>query len=60
MLLAVISLVCVPGALAQSAGQIIAAQYGEFRVNGSSAGGFTFPPDTCQVSAGGKNFNAFT
>src|ERR1700761_8524392 len=41
-------------------GQIIAAQYGEFRVNGSSAGGFSFPPATCQVSGGGKNFAAFS
>lgn len=44
----------------QNAGQIIAAQYGEFKVTGSSAGGFSFPPATCQVSAGGKNFAAFS
>ena len=49
-----------PPLRAQNAGQIIAAQYGEFKVAGSSLGGFTFPPATCQVSGGGKNFNAFT
>ena len=51
---------CLPRAQAQSAGQIIAAQYGEFRVTGSTAGGFSFPPATCQVTGGGQNFNAFT
>ncbi len=45
---------------AQNAGQIIAAQYGEFRVTGSTMGGFNFPPSTCQVSGGGKNFAAFS
>jgi Pectate lyase superfamily protein len=45
---------------AQNAGQIIASQYGEFKVYGSSTGGFSFPPATCQVSAGGKNFAAFS
>ncbi len=44
----------------QNSGQIIAAQYGEFRVSGLSAGGFSFPPATCQVSAGGRNFAAFS
>ncbi|MGC2399475.1 MAG: glycosyl hydrolase family 28-related protein [Acidobacteriaceae bacterium] len=45
---------------AQNAGQLIASQYGEFKVYGSSSGGFSFPPATCQVSAGGKNFAAFS
>ena len=44
----------------QNTGQIIAAQYGEFRVSGLTAGGFSFPPATCQVSAGGRNFSAFS
>ncbi len=44
----------------QNAGQIIASQYGEFKVTGSSSGGFSFPPATCQVSAGGRNFAAFS
>jgi hypothetical protein len=50
---------CFPRAQAQSAGQIVAAQYGEFRVTGSTIGGFYFPPATCQVSGGGQNFAAF-
>jgi Pectate lyase superfamily protein len=49
-----------PPVWAQSAGQIIAAQYGQFKVQGLSTGGFNFPPSTCQVSGGGTNFNAFT
>jgi len=44
----------------QNSGQIMAAQYGEFRVSGLSAGGFSFPPATCQVSAAGRNFAAFS
>ncbi len=44
----------------QNAGQIIASQYGEFKVTGSTSGGFSFPPATCQVSAGGRNFAAFS
>ena len=51
---------CFPSAQAQSAGQIIAAQYGEFRVAGLTMGGFSFPPATCQVSGGGQNFPAFS
>src|ERR1700683_4969106 len=51
---------CYPRAQAQSAGQIIAAQYGEFMVAGSTIGGFSFPPATCQVSGGGQNFAAFS
>ena len=61
ILLVVLALVaCFPRAQAQSAGQIIAAQYGEFRVTGSTIGGFSFPPATCQVSGGGQNFAAFS
>ena len=55
----VIVLAFVP-CLLHAKGQIIAAQYGEFKVSGSSAGGFSFPPATCQVSAGGRNFAAFS
>ena len=51
---------CFSAAQAQNAGQIIAAQYGEFRVTGSSAGGFSFPSATCQVTGGGRNFAAFS
>ena len=61
ILLVVLTLTCCfPPAWGQTAGQIIAAQYGEFQVSGSTIGGFYFPPATCQVSAGGKNFNAFS
>ena len=61
ILMAVLALAaCFPRAQAQSAGQIIAAQYGEFRVTGSTIGGFYFPPATCQVSGGGQNFAAFS
>src|SRR6202167_2656491 len=61
ILLVVLALVaCFPRAQAQSAGQIIAAQYGEFKVTGSTIGGFSFPPATCQVSGGGQNFAAFS
>jgi hypothetical protein len=51
---------CFTAVRGQNGGQIIAAQYGEFKVNGSSSGGFSFPPATCQVSGGGKNFAAFS
>lgn len=40
-------------------GQIIAAQYGEFKVASQNTGSFQFPSATCQVSGGGKNFEAF-
>src|ERR1700684_2320890 len=61
ILLVVLALVtCFPRAQAQSAGQIIAAQYGEFKVTGSTIGGFSFPPETCQVSGGGQIFAAFS
>jgi hypothetical protein len=53
-------LLFLPPLWSQNAGQIIAAQYGEFKIAGSSLGGFSFPPATCQVSGGGRNFNAFT
>src|SRR5277367_6356815 len=59
-LLVVLALVLCFSAQAQNAGQIIAAQYGEFQVAGSTSGGFYFPPATCQVSGGGKNFAAFS
>jgi len=58
---AVLALVlCFTHVQGQNAGQIIAAQYGEFRVTGLTSGGFSFPPATCQVSAGGRNFAAFS
>lgn len=61
LLLAVLALIpCASRAQAQNAGQIIAAQYGQFKVSGSTSGGFSFPPSTCQVSAGGRNFAAFS
>jgi hypothetical protein len=61
ILLVVLALIpCFTQAQGQNAGQIIAAQYGEFKVAGSTSGGFSFPPSTCQVSAGGKNFAAFS
>ncbi len=60
-LLVVLAIVlCFSCTQAQNAGQIIAAQYGEFQVAGSTSGGFYFPPATCQVSGGGKNFAAFS
>jgi Pectate lyase superfamily protein len=59
--LAVLAFVlCFTHVQGQNAGQIIAAQYGEFRVTGFTSGGFSFPPATCQVSAGGRNFAAFS
>jgi hypothetical protein len=39
-------------------GQIVAAQFGEFQVP-AMGDGFKFPPATCHVSGGGRNFNAF-
>jgi len=60
-LLVVLAIVlCFSRSQAQNAGQILAAQYGEFQVAGSTSGGFYFPPATCQVSGGGKNFDAFS
>ena len=50
-----------PRALAQNIeGQIVAAQYGEYRVPGTADNGYTFSPSACQVSTGGRNFTAFT
>src|ERR1700677_2185562 len=61
VLLVVISLACcISPVWGQTAGQIIASQYGQFQVSGSTIGGFSFPPATCQVSAGGRNFPAFS
>src|SRR6202167_2130167 len=60
-LLVLLALVpCFAPVRGQNTGQIIAAQYGEFKVTGLRLGGFFFPPATCQVSAGGKNFAAFS
>jgi hypothetical protein len=60
-LLVVLTLVsCFTRVQAQNVeGQIIAAQYGEFKVPGTTIGGFAFLPATCQVTAGGKSFPAF-
>ena len=60
LLLLLATVPCFIAVQGQNAGQIIAAQYGEFQVSGSSSGGFSFPPATCQVSGGGRNFAAFT
>jgi hypothetical protein len=60
-LLVLLALVpCFAPVQGQNTGQIIAAQYGEFKVTGLTLGGFSFPPATCQVSAGGRNFAAFS
>jgi len=61
-LLVVLALVpCFTRVQAQNVeGQIIAAQYGEFKVSGTAAGGFVFLPATCQVTGGGKSFAAFS
>src|SRR6202034_1625296 len=40
-------------------GQIGASQFGEYQVP-SVGTGFTFPPASCQIPGGGKNFPAFT
>ena len=40
-------------------GQIVAAQYGEWKVP-SIGIGFSFDPASCQLSGGGKNFAAFS
>ncbi len=40
-------------------GQIVASQYGEWKVP-SIGIGFTFDPASCQLSGGGKNFAAFS
>jgi hypothetical protein len=40
-------------------GQVVASQYGEWKVP-SIGIGFSFDPASCQLSAGGKNFAAFT
>jgi hypothetical protein len=60
LLLVLATVPCFIAVQAQNAGQIIAAEYGEFKVSGSSSGGFSFPPATCQVTGGGRNFAAFS
>ena len=40
-------------------GQVVASQYGEWKVP-SIGIGFSFDPASCQLSAGGKNFAAFS
>jgi hypothetical protein len=40
--------------------QPIASQYGVFRVPGQQLGSFNFNPDSCQESAGNRNFAAFS
>jgi len=55
LLLFVLAMVpCFPAVQGENGGQIVAAQYGEFRVIGSSAGGFSFAPATCQVSGASR------
>ena len=41
-------------------GQIIASQYGKWRVPGYSANTYTFAPDSCRVQGGASFFFAFT
>ena len=58
--LTAVILSCGPLVQAQNIeGQIVAAQFGEFRVS-NYGNGFTFPTDACQVNAGGINFEAFS
>jgi hypothetical protein len=60
MIFGLLLIACSQFASAQNVeGQIIAAQYGEFKVPGEKTGTFQFPSDVCQVSGGGKNFSAF-
>src|SRR5271156_3898031 len=40
-------------------GQIVASQFGEFKVQ-NEGNGFAFDPANCNISGGGKNFPAFT
>jgi hypothetical protein len=40
-------------------GQIVASQFGEYQVP-TVGNGFSFPPETCEVSGGNRNFPAFT
>ena len=40
--------------------QIIASQYGQWRLFGTIQTGFHFSPAACQIPAGGKNFGAFS
>ena len=40
-------------------GQIVASQFGEYQVP-TVGNGFSFPPDTCEISGGNKSFPAFT
>ncbi len=39
-------------------GQIVASQFGEFKLQ-NEGNGFAFDPANCNVSGGGKNFPAF-
>jgi hypothetical protein len=41
-------------------GQIVASQFGAFQVPGINTGSLQFSPASCQVSGGGKNFDAFS
>ena len=60
LLLAVLLCSCSMHAQAQNIeGQVVASQYGEWKVP-SIGIGFTFDPASCQLSAGGKNFAAFS
>jgi hypothetical protein len=40
-------------------GQIVASQFGAYQVP-TVGNGFSFPPDTCEVNGGNRNFPAFT
>ncbi len=41
-------------------GQIIASQYGTWRIAGYAANNYTFAPTSCRVQGGASYFNAFT
>ena len=41
-------------------GQIVASQFGTFQVPGLQTGSLQFSPASCQVTGGGKNFEAFS
>ena len=49
----------VPAQAQNVEGQIVASQFGEYQVP-TVGTGFSFPPETCQVNGGNRNFPAFT
>src|SRR5580704_7541789 len=54
-------LFCCAGVQAQNIeGQIIASQYGKWKVPGYAANTYSFAPDSCRVQGGASFFFAFT